>query len=142
NSAPTHLMVTHSTDCGVTWSSPVQINTGTTTSQGSSIAINPLTGAVYVAWRQFASTGVPDAIMIAQSSNSGKTFSAPVQISKFTPFDQGTTGTSFRTNAYPALTSDMFGFVYVAFSARGVSSSGDARIVAAGSLDGTHWTPA
>jgi uncharacterized protein YjbI with pentapeptide repeats len=142
NSSPTHLMVTHSTDCGVTWSTPVQINTGTTTSQGSAIAINPLTGAVYVAWRQFASTGVSNAIMIAQSTNAGKSFSAPVQISTFTPFDQGTTGTSFRTNAYPALTSDMFGFVYVAFSARGVSSSGDARVVAAGSLDGTHWTPA
>ena len=142
NSTPTHLMITHSTDCGVTWSTPIQINSGTTTSQGSAIAVNPLTGAVYVAWRQFASTGFSDAIMVAQSTNAGKSFSAPVQISKFTPFDQGTTGTSFRTNAYPALTTDMFGFVYVAFSARGVSSSGDARVVAAGSLDGTHWTPA
>jgi uncharacterized protein YjbI with pentapeptide repeats len=139
---PTHLMFTHSTDCGVTWGKPVQINTGTTTSQGSTIAVNPVTGAVYVAWRQFASSGVSDAIMIAQSTNAGKSFSTPVQISSFTPFDQGTSGTTFRTNAYPALTSDMFGFVYVAFSARGVSASGDARIVAAGSLDGTHWTPA
>ncbi len=142
NSTPTHLMFTHSTDCGVTWSTPIQINTGTTTSQGSAIAVNPITGAVYVAWRQFASSGVSDAIMVAQSTNAGKTFSTPAQISKFQPFDQGTTGTSFRTNAYPALTTDMFGFVYVAFSARGVSSSGDARIVAAGSIDGTHWTPA
>ena len=143
NATPTHLMFTHSTDCGVTWSTPVQINTGTTTSQGSTIAVNPLTGAVYVAWRQFATTGVtPDAIMIAQSTNAGKTFSKPVQISTFQPFDQPTSTTTFRTNAYPALTSDMFGFVYVAYSARGVSSSGDARIVAAGSLDGTHWTPA
>ena len=141
NSTPTHLMFTHSTDCGVTWSTPVQVNTGTTTSQGSAIAVNPLTGAVYVAWRQFASTGVSDAIMIAQSTNAGKTFSKPVQVSTFQPFDQGTTLTSFRTNAYPALTTDMFGFVYVAFSARGLSSSGDARIVAAGSIDGTHWTP-
>src|SRR5580704_3231580 len=142
NSTPTHLMFTHSTDCGVTWSKPVQINAGTTTSQGSTIAVNPVTGAVYVAWRQFASTGVSAAIMIGQSTNAGKAFSAPVQISKFQPFGQGTSGTTFPTNAYPALTSDMFGFVYVAFSARGVSASGDARIVAAGSLDGTHWTPA
>jgi hypothetical protein len=143
NATPTHLMITHSTDCGVTWSTPIQINTGTTTSQGSTIAVNPITGAVYVAWRQFATTGVtPDAIMIAQSTNAGKTFSKPVQISTFQPFDQPTSTTMFRTNAYPALTSDMFGFVYVAYSARGVSSSGDARIVAAGSIDGTHWTPA
>lgn len=142
NSTPTHLMFTRSTDCGVTWSTPIQINTGTTTSQGSAIAVNPINGHVYVAWRQFASSGVPDAILVAQSTNAGKSFSKPVQISTFQPFDQGTTFTSFRTNAYPTLTTDMFGFVYVAFSARGLSDSGDARIVAAGSIDGTHWTPA
>jgi len=142
NGTPTHLMFTRSTDCGVTWSTPVQINTGTTTSQGSAIAVNPLNGNVYVAWRQFASSGISDAIMIAQSTNAGKSFGTPVQISTFQPFDQGTTGTSFRTNAYPALTTDMFGFVYVAFSARGLGPSGDARIVAAGSIDGKHWTPA
>jgi hypothetical protein len=135
-------MFTRSTDCGVTWSTPVQLNVGTTTSQGSTIAVNPINGNVYVAWRQFASTGISDAIIVAQSTNAGKSFSAPVQISKFQPFDQGTTLTSIRTNAYPTLTTDMFGFVYVAFSARGVSASGDARIVAAGSIDGTHWTPA
>jgi hypothetical protein len=142
NTTPTHLMFTHSTDCGVTWSAPVQINTGTTTSQGSAIAVNPLNGHVYVAWRQFSSTGVPDAIMMAQSGNAGRSFSAPVRISTFQPFDQGTTGTSFRTNAYPSITTDFFGFVYVAFSARGLTSSGDARVVAAGSIDGAHWTPA
>jgi hypothetical protein len=142
NTTPTHLMFTHSTDCGVTWSAPVQINTGTTTSQGSAIAVNPLNGHVYVAWRQFSSTGVPDAIMMAQSGNAGRSFGAPVRISTFQPFDQGTTGTSFRTNAYPSITTDFFGFVYVAFSARGLTSSGDARVVAAGSIDGAHWTPA
>jgi len=142
NSTPTHLMFTRSTDCGVTWSTPVQINSGTTTSQGSAIAVNPINGNVYVAWRQFGSTGIPDAIMVAESTNAGRSFSAPVRISTFQPFDQGTTGTSFRTNAYPSITTDFFGFVYVAFSARGLTASGDARIVAAGSIDGRYWTPA
>jgi hypothetical protein len=142
NATPTNLMFTHSTDCGATWSTPVIINKGTVTSQGSAIAVNPVNGNVYVTWRQFASTGVSNAIMVAQSTNAGKTFSAPVQISTFQPFDQGTTGTSFRTNAYPSITTDMFGFVYVAFSARGLGPNGDARVVAAGSIDGTHWTPA
>ena len=142
NATPTHLMFTRSTDCGVTWSTPVQVNTGNTTSQGSTIAVNALNGNVYVAWRQFKSTGVPDAIMIAVSTNAGRNFGAPVRISTFTPFDQGTTNTSIRTNAYPSLTTDMFGFVYVAFSAKGMVASGDARVVAAGSIDGTHWTPA
>jgi hypothetical protein len=142
NATPTMLMFSHSTDCGVTWSTPVQINKGTVTSQGASIAVNPVNGNVYVAWRQFSSTGVSNAIMVAQSTNAGSTFSAPVQISTFQPFDQGTTGTSFRTNAYPSITTDVFGFVYVAFSARGLGPNGDARVVAAGSIDGTHWTPA
>jgi len=142
NATPTHLMFTRSTDCGVTWSTPVQINSGTTTSQGSAIAVNPNNGNVYVAWRQFASTGIPNAIMVAESTNAGRSFSAPVRISTFQPFDQGTTGTSFRTNAYPSITTDFFGFVYVAFSARGLTASGDARIVAAGSIDGRNWTPA
>lgn len=142
NATPTMLMFSRSTDCGVTWSTPVQINKGTVTSQGAAIAINAVNGNVYVAWRQFASTGVPNAIMFAQSTNAGTSFSAPVQISAFQPFDQGTTGTSFRTNAYPSITTDVFGFVYVAFSARGLGPDGDARVVPAGSIDGTHWTPA
>ena len=142
NGTPTQLMFTRSTDCGVTWSTPVQINKGTITSQGTAIAVNPVNGNVYVAWRQFASTGVSNAIMVAQSTNAGRTFGAPVQISTFQPFDQNTTGTSFRTNAYPSITTDMFGFVYVAFSAKGLGPGGDARVVAAGSIDGTHWTPA
>jgi hypothetical protein len=142
NSTPTHLMFSRSTDCGVTWSMPVQINTGNTTSQGSTIAVNPINGNVYVAWRQFAFGGASNAIMAAQSTNAGKSFGAPVQISTFQPFDQGTSGTSFRTNAYPSITTDFFGFVYVAFSARGLGPGGDARIVAAGSINGTQWTPA
>jgi hypothetical protein len=141
NSTPTHLMFSRSTDCGVTWGAPVQINTGNTTSQGSAIAVNPINGNVYVTWRQFASTGFSDAIMAAQSTNGGRSFSAPVRISTFTPFDQVTSNSEFRTNAYPSITTDMFGFVYVAFSARGLGPNGDARVVASGSLDGSHWTP-
>lgn len=142
NATPTKLMFSRSTDCGVTWSTPVQINKGTVTSQGAAIAVNPVNGNVYVAWRQFASTGVSNAIMVAQSTSAGKSFNAPAQISTFQPFDQGTTGTSIRTNAYPSITTDNFGFVYVAFSARGLGPNGDARVVAAGSIDSEHWTPA
>jgi hypothetical protein len=134
-------MFTRSTDCGLTWSTPIQLNTGTTTSQGSAIAVNPVNGNVFVTWRQFKSTGVPDAIMIAESTNAGKTFKAPVRISTFTPFDQGTSETSFRTNAYPSIAVDGFGIAYVAFSARGVGPGGDARVVVTGSLDGAHWIP-
>ena len=59
SATPTHLMFTRSTNCGLTWSTPIQLNTGSTTSQGSAIAVNPVNGNVFVAWRQFKSTGVP-----------------------------------------------------------------------------------
>ncbi len=135
NATPTHLMITHSKDCGVSWSTPVQLNTGTTTSQGAAIAINPSNGHLFVAWRQFGSTGVNNAIMVAESSNAGRSFSKPTQVSKFVPFDQGTTGTSFRTNAYPSIAVDGGGNAYIAFSARGLTASGDARVVVVGSED-------
>lgn len=37
NATPTMLMFSRSTDCGVTWSTPVQINKGTVTSQGAAM---------------------------------------------------------------------------------------------------------
>ena len=46
-------------------------------SQGASIAIDPLTGAVQIAWRQFNDGVVPDAIVTVRSTNGGATMSAP-----------------------------------------------------------------
>ena len=44
--------------------------------QGATIAIHPLTGAVYVAWREFKAGNLPDAIQFASSTDFGATFSA------------------------------------------------------------------
>ena len=108
--------------------------------QGTVLAVSPTDGAVYVAWRQFATTNVPDGIIIAKSTDGGRSFSKGTSIATIQPFDQGSTPFSFRTNAYPTMAIDGSGRVYVAWSQRGVGPGGDARIMASMSSDGVNWT--
>jgi hypothetical protein len=129
-----------STDCGATWGQPVSLTDALLTRQGSAIAIDPNTGFVYVAWRQFAGGVAADGIYIAKSTDGGQTFSPPQQIASIVPFDQGSSQYTFRTNSYPAIVVDGGGRVYVAWSQRGVGPGGDARIVLSTSTDGTNWT--
>ncbi len=113
--------------------------------QGASIAIHPLTGAVYVAWREFKNGNLPDAIQFASSTDFGATFTAPRTVATFSPYDQGTTETSFRSSAFPTIAADA-NRIYLAWSARGFAttrpdiSTGDARIVMSTSPTGVVWT--
>ena len=115
-------------------------------SQGATIAINPLTGAVQVAWRQFDDGVLGDAIVTVRSTNGGGTFSAPKVVATFSPFEQGTTDTSFRTNAFPTMAMDGTGRAYLAWSARGFALDrpstidGDGRVVVSTSADGVTWS--
>ena len=109
--------------------------------KGATIAIHPLTGEVYVAWREFKAGGQPDVIQFAKSADAGATFTPPATIAAFSPFDQGTTDTSFRSNAYPTMAADTER-IYVAWAARGFATTrtsattGDARIVLTTSRNG------
>ena len=92
-------------------------------------------------------TGYPDAILVASSIDEGQTYGGPVLVSEFSPFDQGTTELSFRTNAYPTMTIDHVGRLYLAWATRGLATgansspvSGDTRIVVSTSVDGDTWT--
>ena len=132
------LMFTRSTNCGVTWSTPVAISGSHHVNQGATIALDPRTGTVYVVWRRFAwplkasSPTERDAILIARSLDRGRTFTAPEVVTEFQPFDQptGAFKYQFRTSAYPAAGVDRLGRVLVAYSARGVQQPhGDARIL-------------
>jgi hypothetical protein len=132
---PANIMFSRSTDCGLTWRSPQQINGSTKINQGASMAIDPNTGALYIAWRVFASASPNQAnsLMYSASFDGGSTFSKPALITNINPFDQGDTGISFRTNTYPAIAVDAASRVYVAWSQRGALSPctgacGDARI--------------
>ena len=139
------LRVAQSTDCGATWTRPAKISEGLHTNQGAMLAVAP-NGTVYVAWRQFAYDDQPDAIIVSRSTDFGRTFSKPQTIATISPFDQGTSGVSFRTNTYPTMAIDGANRVYVAWSARGFATprsdakTGDARIVMSVSEDGTTWT--
>ena len=133
-----------STNCGASWSRPIAISTGGTINQSVVLAINPNNGSIYAAWRQFhqqsSTTNQSDAIIVTSSTNGGLSFTSPVRVSTFAPFDEGTTATSFRTNAYPTIAVDGSGRVYIAYSARNTVPSGDARIVLTSSGDGLTWT--
>ena len=115
-------------------------------SQGGTLAINPQTGALQVAWRQFNDGNLPDAIVTVSSANGGASFSPPAVVSTLTSFDQGTSGTSFRTNAYPTMAIDGVGRAYLAWSARGFAGQrpdpalDDARVVLSTSTNGTTWS--
>lgn len=134
------IMFARSLDCGITWSTPAQIAPATSTNQGATIAIDPNTGSVYVAWRRFASATDADAIMFSKSADGGQTFTAPVVASPILPFDQPTSSVSFRTNSYPTMAVDGAGLIYLAWAQRSIGPAGDARIVVSTSAGGLTWS--
>ena len=80
------IFLSRSVDCGSTWSAPVTISRSRDPiNQGSTIAIDPRSGAVIVAWRSFASPGGSDtdAINAARSNDFGKHFDEPFECRRF-----------------------------------------------------------
>ena len=79
------IMFQSSVNCGVTWSTPVRLSAADgSINQGATIAIEPNTGAVSVAWRRFTRAGSTqtDAIMVAQSLTLGRVFGLAQPIRK------------------------------------------------------------
>ena len=81
----------------------------------------------------------------AQRPTAGPRFRPPTVVATLNPFEQGTTDTSFRTNAFPTLAIDGTGRAYLAWSARGYATDGRARrpAMAASSSrppNGTTWS--
>ena len=98
---------------------------------------------VCAVWRRFQDDYDVDAIMVSCSTDRGETFALPSEISAapdFTPFDQGTTESSFRTNSYPVIVTDGSQF-YAFWASRDTSTTPFfARIVYSTSVDGVEWT--
>ena len=153
----TKIYFSRSTDCGATWSNPTKLSEGYPLNQGVTIAVDPATGNVYVAWRTVAAANTPDGINVAKSINGGQSFLSAVQfmsLPSFNPsspvatpsfFDENTLtmtagGPEMRTTAFPSMAIDGCGQIYVAWSQRDPQSSGDARIVMSTSMDGVSWT--
>ena len=144
-STSTKIMFTRSLDCGKTWATPTKLSESNSINQGTNIAVDPTNGAIYVAWRRFATSSAPDAIVVAKSTDFGKTFASKntVQVATIAPLDQGTSGTQFRTNALPsiAVSVDANGIsrVHVAWAQRNGTNQ-DAQIVLSTSTDGATWS--
>ncbi len=147
------IMFSRSDDCGVSWTTPVQISDPAhKVNQGATIAVDPNTGAAHVAWRQFGLTATaPDAIMTVVPTVSAKTRKTPIKVHEFKPgpkaseiqpklqrahrhgdvkelvsirpFDSGTGPDRFRTNAYPTMAIDDESRVYVAWTERGFAGA-------------------
>ena len=135
-----------SLDCGNTWSDPVQISSiADPINQGATLAVDPNSGAIYIAWRRFTADGTDDSIMVTRSLDQGRKWDPPGRARRFprgkkvglqaeihgqkfkqatelaplASLDQPTESYQFRTNAYPTMAVDGGGRVYVAWSERG-----------------------
>lgn len=147
-SIESRIMFSQSDDCGASWTKPVQLsNPADKVNQGATVAVDPKTGAVYVAWRQFGMTVTDtDSVMVARMPATNKGFDVANRVRKFNahrpnerlrrmiaehqggdadevsaiqPFDQGTAEDRFRTNAYPTIAVDDESRAYVAWTERG-----------------------
>lgn len=102
------VMVRASLDCGATWSAPVKLNGASPKNQGVVLAVDPITGKVYAAWRRIASGTEPDAIMVSRTFSRGLRFTAPRVVATVPAgqiFDHDTAGSysGFRSRALPTL---------------------------------------
>jgi len=152
-SQSTKIMFSRSMDCGATWSTPIKLSAGNLVNQGTTIAVDPKTGKIWVAWRRFVSSSSPDAIVGMVSTDFGQTFSNAVDIvdlplyNASTPnapsfFDQDTAPGGIRVHSFPTIGVDGNGVAYAAWSQRGLpfATGGDARIAMSTSTDGVTWS--
>jgi hypothetical protein len=144
--AHSKMMFSMSTDCGETWSKPSQITDAGQPYQAATLAINPIDGRPFLAYRRFAKDKT-DAIMLCWAEQKGKEtmegywhgkikFSKPMVLAEIDPYDQPTSDITFRTNDYPTMTIDKYGVIYVAWSQRGEGPQGEGKIMMMTSADG------
>lgn len=134
------MMIARSTDCGATWNSPIKLSESHAINQGSSIAIDPTSGNVYVVWRRISNGKETNALLFAKSTDFGRTFSQTQVLRNIYPFEQGTTPLSFRTTMFPSITVDGNGRIYVVWSERTPGGFEFGRIALISSSNGVDWS--
>ena len=81
NNVHSKILFSKSTNCGATWSQPSKLSESVAKNQGTTIAVDPGTGAIHIAWREFAdSSGGQNSIMVINSTNGGQTFTKATAI--------------------------------------------------------------
>jgi hypothetical protein len=131
NNPSSKIKAIRSSNCGATWSPQQVLSNSEKLAQGTVAAIDPITGNVYVAWRQMASGNQTDSIQYATSTDGGNsfhiqppayTFAAPSSKTPYPPgaaFDQPqASSTTFRSLDVPTMAVDGTGRVWLAFSQR------------------------
>lgn len=156
NSTSSQIMFSRSLDCGQTFSNPVKLSESNSLNQGTVIAVNPAKeGEIFVAWRRSASSSDTDAILVTKSTDEGRTWVGPARVAvSFATnqfFDQpriqpsnpnATYPQAFRSKAFPTMSVDGDGRVYLAWAQRGLAPapfSHNSRIVLAMSTDGLNF---
>jgi len=126
NAGAIPVLLSRSTDGGVTFSQPVQISQkgqeGSQSTEGSNLTVGS-DGRIYVSYRAFGSnpSDPPTHIDIARSRDCGKHFETPVTAAAgFSPMRGVETGLSFRTPTFAGIATDDTepDTVYVAYMAK------------------------
>lgn len=144
NSQSSKIMFTRSTDCGRTWAAPQKLSESNSVNQGTILAVDPVTGAVYVAWRRYATTNQTDAILFAKSADFGATFTKAAVVRDIVPFEQELTATTFRVHTFPALavSVDAAGTrrLHLAWSQRGAAPDHSRIVMVTSENQGASWS--
>jgi len=152
------VLVSRSTDHGLTFSLPVRVAEALGTASFADLAVGP-DGAVYVTFIDYPSSSNPSTeIRLAKSTDGGQTFGPPVTVASIDQFDSSqysgngasdcgdgpfacTSGFTFsRFFSSSAVAADATG-VHVVWAGR--TASGQSKIFVRNSPDGLSWpTPA
>jgi hypothetical protein len=153
------VLVSRSTDHGLTFSQPVRVAEALGTASFADVAVGP-DGAVYVTFIDYPSTSNPSTeIRLAKSTDGGASFGPPVDVASIEQFDSSQfagipasdcgdgpfacpTGFTFsRFFSSSAVAADASG-VHVVWAAR-TAAGGQSKVFVRNSPDGLSWpTPA
>src|SRR6266571_4709639 len=96
------IVISKTTDGGVTWSAPHRISNVFTDDQGSTVVVSK-TGTVYVTFETF--NGSTDSVAFAVSTDGGATFTTRL-IAPVSDIPSPLPGATFRDDSFPALALD------------------------------------
>jgi hypothetical protein len=139
--SPSQEVISHSSDGGTTWSKAVVLSGAPAGVEGSHPVVGP-DGTVYESWCSgpeiCVNGSAPSKIMVAKSTDGGKTWSNPVAAASLTSLPATLPGNAFRINSLPTTAvNPVNGDVYVSYA----GEAQDANVYVVRSTDrGKTWS--